>query len=288
MAKDADKAMQDAQKQLAEMQKQMEQQLAHLPKEQRDLVMQSFAAQQASLTNTYAGLVAGAEDGDDDGEGNEAYEALHKEFVARNKPSPEHAKYLPIGALLIGTWDEPYETLALMLSDKDDVMGALENGWGIRDRKEGLKMMEALMDGRHAKKFKAVHDAMRSGKKDKVDPDDAEDYEGAVEAVLEILELPKSYIEKCETLYAWDLERVGYLARLFVHVGFITEAEAWEWMKKAGAKIKENFKDWESYIVSILIGRAFAMGLAEEPFAVAYDLLTDNKNFLDAHPIKNL
>jgi hypothetical protein len=59
-------------------------------------------------------------------------------------------------------------------------------------------------------------------------------------------------------------------------------------LEKAGTKIKENFDSWEAYIVSVLLGRGFAMGLAEEPYAVALDLLTDSRSFLDGHPIKDL
>jgi Protein of unknown function (DUF1266). len=259
----------------------MEQQLAHLPPEQRAEIMKAFEAQGAAIQAAYNG--AAANDDDD-----EEYEyADLDDFIKQNTPSPEHAKYLPIGALLIGTWSEPYETLALTC-DEDDVIEMLEGGWGIENRKEGLEMLKSLLEGRHANKFKADHLALKAGKRDKVDPDDAECYDVSVEAILEVLELPQSYIDNCNTLYAWDLERIGYLARLFTHVEFITEDEAWDWMKKAGAKIKENFDSWESYIVSILLGRGLAMGPAEEPFAVAFDLLNDSRSFLDSHPIKDL
>jgi Protein of unknown function (DUF1266). len=261
--------------------KMMEQQLAYLPPEQRAEIMKAFEAQGAAILNAYNGTVA------DEEEDEEFDEEEFQHFIEMNTPSPEHAKYLPIGALLIGTWGEPYSTLAL-ISDEEDVIDALEGGWGIEDREDGLKMMKSLLEGRHANKFKADHLALKAGKRDKVDEDDAEDYDASVMAILEVLELPQSYVDNCNTLYAWDLERIGYLARLFAHVGFISDDEAWEWMKKAGAKIKENFDSWEAYIVSVLLGRGFAMGLAEEPYAVALDLLTDNRNFLDSHPIKNL
>ena len=266
---DYEKLMKEIEKQAMEMQKKMQEQMGNMSPEELTAMMNDLAAQ-------------GLEDNDQYMTDEEL-----EQFIAENTPSPEHAKYLPIGALLIGTWAEPYVTLAITC-DKDDVFGALEGGWGISDRKDGLKMMESLLAGRHANKFKADHLALKAGKNDKVDPDSVEDYEATVSAITEVLELPMSYIEKCETLYAWDLERIGYLARLFAHVGYITEAEAWDWMKKAGAKIKETFTCWEDYIVSILIGRGFAMGLAEEPFAVAYDLLTDSRSFLDEHPIKDL
>lgn len=208
-------------------------------------------------------------------------------FLAQNAPSAEHARYLPIGALLIGTHDEPYETLVL-LQDRDYTDSVLSGGWGIEGREDALEMLDSLLAGRHANLFKEEFEALREGRDQDADAENAEDFHTTVDAIVEVLELPRELATGCPTLYGWDLERIGYLARLFYNIGYITEAEAWEWMAKAGAKVKETFTSWESYIVSVLLGRGFAMGIHPEPFAVALDLLTDRRDFLDAHPISGL
>lgn len=88
-------------------------------------------------------------------------------------------------------------------------------------------------------------------------------------------------------MLAWDLERIGYLARLFHNIGYIDEKETWVWIKKSAEKTKETFTTWEDYILSLLIGRGFAMGADLLPFEVAHDLLTQRKDFLDANPLSN-
>ncbi|MDR3205915.1 MAG: DUF1266 domain-containing protein [Candidatus Methanoplasma sp.] len=205
-------------------------------------------------------------------------------FTAANAPPKQFEKYVPIGALLIGTHGEPYGTIAVT-QDREDTAYVLEEGWGIENRKEGLKMLESLMEGRHAKKFGGVFEAIKAGKTDGIDADEVECYEGGVSTLAEYINIPEAQVRGCKTLIAWDLERVGYLARLFLNMGYITDDEAWDWIGKAAAEVKKHFGAWEDYYVSVLLGRGFAMGIDEEPYHVAHDLLVDDREFLDRHPI---
>lgn len=252
---------------------------------------QQAAAEAAIMQQGYAGLAGAMAGYEVESEDDEEDEGMSEEeiaaFLQANAVSPEQARYLPIGALLIGTHDEPYETLALTQSPEYTEM-VLEGGWDISSREEGLEMLESLLGGRHATRFAEAFQALQSGDTEELDEEDIDDYETCAEAIVEVLELPKSLVEGCKTLLAWDLERVGYLARLFVNAGYLSQEEAWDWMKKAGALIKEHFSSWEEYMVSLLMGRAMAMGIHQEPFAVALDLLTDSKAFLEAHPITSL
>ena len=242
--------------------------------------------QQAQLASIMLGY--DEDDDDDDDDDDDAIdEAALEAFIAENAVPAKYKKYMPIGALLIGTQGEPYETLRL-LQDGEDTEAILEGGWGIESREEGLDMLESLLGGRHANAFEEDFANAKAGNFDAMSDEDVEDYNIGVEAIIDVLELPKELVENCNTLYAWDLERIGYLARLFVNIGYISEKEAWEWMQKAAVKIKENFSSWEEYIVSILLGRGFAMGVHQEPYAVALDLLTDSRAILDENPIAKL
>ncbi|QQO08785.1 DUF1266 domain-containing protein [Breznakiella homolactica] len=252
-------------------------------------MMQNMAGMQGmpNLGDMMSQMMQAGDDDDEEDDDDEFDEEAFNAFIAENPVPDEYKKYMPIGALLIGTQGEPYETLHLIM-DEDDTDAILSNGWGIDSRDEGLEMLESLLGGRHAKHFAKTFAKLKAGDTKGLDADDVEDYEASVSGITEILELPEELVENCTTLYAWDLERIGYLARLFVNIGYITEEEAWEWMAKAAVKIKENFKTWEEYIVSVLLGRGLAMGVHQEPYAVALDLLTENKSFLKANPIKNL
>ena len=280
----------EAQKQMMEqslaLQKQMMEQMGiELPAGAYDEYMQQIIAQQAQMQGMTAQEILEAAQAEMD-ESDESREEEMKAFIAIHPVPLECDRYLPIGALLIGTWGEPYETLAI--TAEDEVIGyALESGWGIESREEGLEMLTSLLGGRHAQKFKKVHEALKAGNFDEVDEEDVEDYTISVNGIVDALGIQKSVVDNCNTLIAWDLERIGYLARLFYQIGYISEDEAWDWIKKAAAETKKNFKSWEEYIVSVLIGRGFAMGVAEEPYLVAYDLLHDSRPFLDSRPISN-
>lgn len=207
-------------------------------------------------------------------------------FIEDNVVAPDKMKYMPIGAILIGTHGEPYVTLAVM-QDEEYTKEVLEDGWGINNRDDGIKMLESLLKGRHAVRFGEMFEALKAGNANGIDEEDVEDFEASVEGIIEVLALPNELVRNCRSLIGWDLERIGYLVRLFINVGYISEDEAWEWMDKAAKAIKTNFNSWEEYIVSMLLGRGFAMGVDIEPYAVAHDLLTDNRSFLDENPISN-
>lgn len=280
-------------KMMKEMQKKMMEQMGiELPEGIEDAYMEQAMAQQAAAAqmtgmspDALAALMSEAMGGMDFDFGDDDEDLMA--FVEAHPVPAAYQRYLPIGALLIGTWGEPYETLAIT-AGPEEIAYALENGWGIESREEGLEMLASLMKGRHATSFKETHEAAKAGRFDEMDEEDVEDYNLSVEGITEALSLPKNMVDNCATLLAWDLERVGYLARLFVKIGYVSEEEAWDWMQKAAAETKKTFNSWEEYIVSLLIGRGFAMGVAPEPYMVALDLLTDRRDFLDSHPISNL
>lgn len=202
-------------------------------------------------------------------------------------------KYLMIGALLIGTNGEPYTTLALM-EDKEYYAEELEDGWEIESRADGLDMLQSLMEGRHSAQFAEDYAVLRqhgidgyfeNSETPLFDEDSLENYDAAIVGLTEVLEMPEKIACSCTSLYGWDLDRVGFLARILCHVGYITEIEAYEWMQKAGKAAAKTFSSWDAYFVSILLGRALHLGTAHEPFAVASDLLTDSHVLLEQYPI---
>jgi hypothetical protein len=65
------------------------------------------------------------------------------------------------------------------------------------------------------------------------------------EDVLETLgeDLPAllPHAQNCQTILAWDLERAGYLARIFAHLGWIPEKETFGWLKKTAFRQPSRF-----------------------------------------------
>ena len=249
--------------------------------------MPDFAAQAMEMSQSLEDMFEDDED--------EMTEEELQAFIEANPVPDEMKKYLVIGSLLIGTNGEPYTTLALT-GEKEDYRDSLECHWGIENREDALEMLESLFAGRHSEQFKEDYALLKEHGTDGYfdntddpifDEDDIEEFETAKEAIDEILSLlPQA--ENCTSLYAWDLDRIGLLARTLSHAGYITEAEGFDWLKKAGVKAAETFTSWEDYIVSILLGRALHLGVGQEPFVVACDLLNDSKYLLDLYPIESL
>jgi hypothetical protein len=94
--------------------------------------------------------------------------------------------------------------------------------------------------------------------------------------------------EKCNNILAWDLERIGYLARIFLQLGWLTEAETVEWLEKTAKRIKAEFPDWKDYIASVLVGRAVAFAFDYSVVAAAELVLVGGEELVKKHPVSSL
>jgi len=210
-----------------------------------------------------------------------------REFISQNPAPAEKQKYLPIGALLIVSHDEPWQTLALM-EDNEYWEEILTEGWEIEDAEEGREMLGSLLEGRHNAVYGEDFKKFKAGQPNKLDDDSIENYNDTIECINEELPVLLPYAKSCDNIIAWDLERVCYLARMYHKLGWITEAEVWEWAEKTAAKIKQAYSCWEEYLVSILIGRAIAYDFDDEMIDAAGEILTDGEALLKANPISSL
>ena len=271
---------------------QMQQEMAEISQKMNELSLQ-FAT--ATMAETFGGsaedIMAQAFSG---GAGDfdlgglfENDEEEKQEFVEQHPVDEDKEKYLPVGALLLASHDEPWQTLALMADDEywQDV---LEGGWGIDDIEDGREMLESLLEGRHTKVYGGDFLKFKAGQPHELDEDSVDGYNDTLEGLEDDLPELLPYAQNCESILAWDIERVGYLARIFCQLGWIDEAETWEWIKKAAGQIKANFSCWEEYIASILIGRAVAFSFDYVMIGVAQELVDFEKEFLDAHPVSGL
>jgi hypothetical protein len=214
-------------------------------------------------------------------------EEEQKKFAEEHPPAPGKAKYLPIGAFLLNTNDEPCGTFALM-GDKEEWREGISESWDIGDAEAGREMLESLLQGRHTQVFDEDFRKLKAGKRHKLNKDSVAAYKDMLETLDEDLPELLPYAENCQTILAWDLERAGFLARVFAHLGWIPEKEAFDWLKKTAAQIKKSFGRWEEYAVSIMAGRALHFESADSVIDAACELFGDKKSLLDSHPVSDL
>ncbi len=62
-------------------------------------------------------------------------------------------------------------------------------------------------------------------------------------------------VAQVKSAYAWDICRAVSLAKWCYWVGYLTENETWEVMKKASEVATAKGENWTDYTISFLLGR---------------------------------
>jgi hypothetical protein len=69
------------------------------------------------------------------------------------------------------------------------------------------------------------------------------------------LGLDLNRVVRVKSTYAWDICRAVSLAKWCYWVGYITESEMWDFMKKASEIATRKGENWTDYTISFLLGR---------------------------------
>lgn len=64
--------------------------------------------------------------------------------------------------------------------------------------------------------------------------------------------------QKHSSILAWDLCRLVSVARFGAGAGYLTEAEAWQWIRAAAWKLRLAFDSWHEMSENYLVGREFS------------------------------
>lgn len=274
--------MQQAQNQAFEMQRTMMAAQGMTSKEIEQYLSQSVsqidAAQQQMMSQNAGAIMDMLGGGEEEKE----------EFIRQHPQPAQYAKYLTIGAVFMCMRDEPVETLEIMDDDIEEYKEQMEEWWGITDRASAIEMIESVLHGRSYQKVNPTYLTLKAGKRDGVEDDDIANYLVTIESLQEYLELSKEEIAQCPSVYGWDIERAGFLARVCCHIGYITTDEAWSYLERAGKLAKEQFTNWQDYGISIVMGRALTMGYDERYFYILEELLVDEPEYLQSIPISSL
>jgi hypothetical protein len=57
---------------------------------------------------------------------------------------------------------------------------------------------------------------------------------------------------------AWDIERIGIVARFSFTAGYLSETDTYGWLSVADQMCRQRYRSWTSYGLSYLVGRAIA------------------------------
>jgi hypothetical protein len=127
---------------------------------------------------------------------------------------------------------------------------AIATWWSATDRESAWATLQRLADGLHGPQFDAARaEVARLGAATATSAERL-----SLVAGLDIGEIHPAGIR------AWDVGRIVSLTQSCYAAGFVTEAEAWRWLRLAAREAQASYDGWEAWGRSWLLGRRFWAG----------------------------
>lgn len=213
------------------------------------------------LMNNFSGLFGGGDDDDDDDD----FENI--------EPVPDHKKeLLSIGSIILH--QHPTDTFEIN-GYKSDLKEMLENAWNITDHEDAVEILEWLKDEGHR------------GEDAEIDEDTEDDIKEYEQALAPALKLNIDEDGNPTDIDAWDIERIGSVARYCYAAGYIDQQTCLQYLETARKMAKERYNNWSEYAASFMTGRAFMYGGSPAAFAtVILEMLSSKKSIWNTYPLK--
>lgn len=150
------------------------------------------------------------------------------------------------------------------LSLKSQALEILSSYWDIHSPEQLEETLQWLSEKGHREEYEVMHGAITNA--------------GPISDPLELLteEAVKqmsagerkefqrqaacvaTYRQKHSSILAWDLCRLVSVARFGAGAGYLTEAEAWRWIRAAAWKLRLAYDSWQEMSDNYLVGREFS------------------------------
>ena len=176
--------------------------------------------------------------------------------------------------------------------DPEELRENLADNYGIDDRTSALETLAWLYGRGHRVYFEAVK-GLAAGTADQLDTRGLEEEElprvgeyfshlqDAAEDLIEEGFLARRRDLSRRSIAAWDMGRLVLVARCCFDAGYLTEAEAWQYILDAQAECKKHYSSWRELAGGYLIGRAMWSGSGmtlDGLMDIADGLLEDNES----------
>lgn len=147
---------------------------------------------------------------------------------------------------------------------KAQMMEVLSNWWNVNNRKQVEETLQWLKDEGHRAEYEAMHEAISSAGKisdplelleegtvKRMSADERKEFQRQAACVA-------TYGRKHSSIPAWDLCRLISVARFGVGAEYLTEAEAWQWIRSTAWNLRMAFDSWQEMSDNYLAGREFS------------------------------
>ncbi|KIC02149.1 MULTISPECIES: DUF1266 domain-containing protein [unclassified Flavobacterium] len=125
----------------------------------------------------------------------------------------------------------------------NEYIGGLKLQWEITNEAEAKETLNDLLSLQRSNEFEPVF--LQSSK----------ELSSIQKDISKGLGLDLDNVTKIKSAYAWDICRAVSLAKWCYWVGYLTENETWEIMKKASEIAIKKGENWTDYTISFLLGR---------------------------------
>ncbi|QLY32640.1 DUF1266 domain-containing protein [Nocardia huaxiensis] len=224
--------------------------------------------------------------------------------------SEDRIRALAIGAYYGRSWGAYNDTVAFLpeLPGRTDTrreatIEGLHEAWGVDNADDARDTIRRLLAGMHAPLFTVIHPLATAAAAETYRPDRTSiasehrdflhtlskfrGYEGAsgldrdYDAWLQAIKLgiTDGLPQPLNTdATAWDLARVGFIARSACTAGYLTEDEAWEHLLAALDQAQQHYRNWRQFSTGFFTGAIF--WAATRDLAAAKDQIEERRNML--------
>lgn len=216
----------------------------------------------SQLMGNMSNLFGGADDDDDDDD---------DDFDIEPVPSDKKG-LLAFGSIIL--CQHPTDTFEIY-GYKSDLKDMLENSWEIINQEGAIETLEWLKEEGHR------------NQQAEIDEDTIEEIKEYQEALSPKVKLNIDENGNPTDIDAWDIERIGSVARYCYAAGYIDQQTCLQYLEIASKMAKENYQNWSEYAASFMTGRLFMYGGSPANFAAAIlEMLNNPSSLWNTYPLK--
>jgi len=192
--------------------------------------------------------------------------------------SEARQRYLLFGGLLMSVNNESNKAFKIVRSSPKEARVTLAGWWGIESHAEAIYVAMHLSLGNIHTDFAddIYNNLIKKGISDPTPEDLAKlklehaqqvgriklgllTYDTAKKQLIRI-GYTEAELAQITTLAAWDYGRTAFVSRFSAHSKFITEDEAWTFIKAAAENAASTYDNWKQYLAAYVLGRCIAYG----------------------------
>lgn len=173
-----------------------------------------------------------------------------------------------------------YEQLYCQTCRDEDALhrNGLAQSWGIIDRDSALERINRFFEPSrypsYEQKYQEFLQDRASADKEIINKIDI-----AETSLAKYLHYGAADFKRVETVAGWDFMRCASMVKAAYNLGYITEEEAWVYLRENAVMAEAVFETWQDYFISFMLGRVISYRTADtDAYVLAARKLFEDPN----------